>query len=158
MKKITGKSKFKIKKLPHRILIDEKEKDFSKVFDMVDYQTLVQKLKKYGIKRQYIDWFKSYLNSWKQYGRCPEAAALLKKVKCGAPQGPILGPLLSLIFFNDLHHVTKFLSPIMFAKDTNIFYSNSNINKLLENVNKELANVTNWCVANKLSINTSKIN
>ena len=46
----------------------------------------------------------------------------------------------------------------MFAVDTNIFYLNSNINDLFENVNKEPANVTNWCVANKLSINTSKIN
>ena len=46
----------------------------------------------------------------------------------------------------------------MFAVDTYIFYLNSNINELFENVNKELANVTNWCVSNKLSINTSKIN
>ena len=56
-----GKSKFKIKKLSHRIVIDEKDKDFSKVFDTVDYKILIQKLEKYGIKLQYIDWFKSYL-------------------------------------------------------------------------------------------------
>ena len=50
-----------------RIGIDKKEKDFSKLFDMVNYKILIKKLEKYGIKHQYIDWFKSYLNSWKQY-------------------------------------------------------------------------------------------
>ena len=65
MKEIIGKLTLKIKKLPHRIVIDEKEKDFSKLFDMVNYKILIKKLEKYGIKHQYIDWFKSYLNSWK---------------------------------------------------------------------------------------------
>ena len=60
-----------------------------------------------------------------------------------------------LIFVNDLQHITKFLHPIMFPEDTNIFYSNSNINELFDNVNKELANNTDWCFANKLSVNTN---
>ena len=59
MKEIIGKSTFKIKKLPHRIVIDEKEKDFSKVFDMVNYQILIRKLEKYRVKHQYRDWLKS---------------------------------------------------------------------------------------------------
>ena len=62
MKEIIGKSKFKIKKLPHRIVID-KEKDFPKVFDKVNCNILIRKFEKYGIKHQYTDWFKSYLNS-----------------------------------------------------------------------------------------------
>ena len=69
MKEIIRKSKFKIKKLPHRIVIDKKEKDFSKLFDMVNYKILIKKLEKYGIKHQYIDWLKSYLNFWKHYVR-----------------------------------------------------------------------------------------
>ena len=57
------------------------------------------------------------------------------------------------IFVNDdLQYVTKYLDPIMFADDTNLFYSNNSISELFENVNKELANVTDWCFANKLSI------
>ena len=151
MKEIIRKSKFKIKKLPHRIVINEKEKDFSKVFDTVDYKILIRKFEKYGIKHQHSVYKK-------QYARCSEGTTPLQEVKCGAPQDSILGPLLSLIFVNDLQHVTKFLNPIMFAVDTNIFYSNSNIKELFENVNKELANVTDWCVAKKQSINTSKIN
>ena len=59
MKEIIGKSTFKIKKLPYRIVIDEKEKDFSKVFDMVNYQILIRKLEKYRVKHQYRDWLKS---------------------------------------------------------------------------------------------------
>ena len=69
MKEIIRKSKFKIKKLPHRIVIDKKERDFSKLFDMVSYKILIEKLEKYGIKHQYIDWLKNYLNFWKQYVR-----------------------------------------------------------------------------------------
>ena len=91
-------------------------------------------------RHQYKDWVRSYLNSWKQY-------------ICYSD-----GTLLSLIFLDDFQHVTNFLNSIMFAVETNIFYPNSIIKELFENVNKELANVTNWCVTNKLSINTSKIN
>ena len=67
MKEVIRKSKIKIKKLPRRIVIDEKDKDFSKLFDMVNYKILIKKLKKYGIKHQHIDWFKSYLTFWEQY-------------------------------------------------------------------------------------------
>ena len=68
------------------------------------------------------------------------------------------GTLLSLIFVDDFKHVTDFLNSIMFAVETNVFYLNRNITELFEKVNKELTNVTNRCVMNKLSINTSRIN
>ena len=66
IKEINGKSQFKTKKPPHWIANDKKKKDFSNYFDMVNYKILIKKLEKYGIKYQYIDWFKSYLNFWKQ--------------------------------------------------------------------------------------------
>ena len=157
MKEIIGKSKFKIKKLPHRIVID-KEKDFPKVFDKVNCNILIRKLEKYGIKHQYTDWFKSYLNSQKQYVCYSEGTIPLKEVICGAPQSSVLVTLLSLIFVDDFQHVTNFLNSIVFAVEANIFCSNSIIKELFENVNEELENVAKWCVTNKLSINTSKIN
>ena len=132
MKEILGKSKLKMKKLSHSIVIDEKEKDFSKVFDTVNYKILIRKLEKYEIKHQYIDWAKSHLNSWKQY-------------VCYAE-----GTLLSLIFVDEFQYVSNFINSIMFAVQTNIFYSNHNIKELFEKVNKELASVTHWCVTNKL--------
>ena len=108
MKEIIRKSKFKIKKLSHRIVIDKKEKDFSKLFHIVNYKIMIKKLEKYGIKHQYIDWFKSYLNSWKHYVCYSKGTIPLKEVTCGAPQGSILVPLLSLIFVDDFQHATKF--------------------------------------------------
>ena len=116
-------------------MIDKKEKDFSKLFNMVNYNILIKKLEKYGIRYQYIDWFKSYLNSWKQYVCYSEGIIPLKEVTCGAPQGSILVPLLYLIFVDDFQNVTNFLNSIMFAVETNIFYPNSLIKELFENVN-----------------------
>ena len=156
MKEIIRKSKFKIKKLSHRIVIDKKEKDFSKLFHIVNYKIMIKKLEKYGIKHQYIDWFNSYLNSWKQYVCYSEVTISLKEATCGAPWGSILVPLLSLIFVDDFQAVANFLNSIMFAVETNILYPNSIIKELFEKVNKELANVTNWCITNKLSIKTGK--
>ena len=101
------------------------KKDFSKLFDMVNYKTPIKKLEKYWVKHQHIDWFKSYLNSWKQYVCYSKGTLPLKGVTCGAPQGSILVPVLSLIFVEDFKHVTNILNSIIFAVETNIFYPNS---------------------------------
>ena len=68
----------------------------------------------------------------------------------------ILEPLLFLIFVNDLHKVTKYLDPIMFADDTNLFYSHKNIKTLFQIVNSELRLINKWFLANKLSLNSKK--
>ena len=100
--------------------------------------------------------FKRNLNFRRQYVPYLEGIIPSEKIKCGVTQGSILGSVLFWIFVNDLHHVANFLDSTMFADDINLFYSNSNVNELLENANKELANVTDWIFANRLSINTSK--
>ena len=107
---------------------------------------------KYEIRHQYINKFKSYLNSWKQYVRYSEGSRLSKQIKCHVSQGSTLGSLLFL-YLVMISHVTKFLDPIMFVDDTNLFY----LNELFENVNNKLANATDWCFANKLSIQAKKI-
>ena len=76
MKEIIGKPKLKINFHIGWIVTDEKEKDFSKAFDTINYKILIRKLEKYGIKHQYIDWVKSYLNSWKQYVSYSEGTLL----------------------------------------------------------------------------------
>ena len=74
-------------------------------------------------------------------------------IKCSVPQGSILGPLLFLIYINDLSDVSKILDFILFADDTNIFFSHKNVDSLEKTLNEELWNLKTWCQANKFSIN-----
>ena len=75
---------------------------------------------------------------------------------CGVPQGSVLGPLLFLIFINDLCHSTLLLETILFADDTNLFYSHNNVKELFRTMNAELSHLNDWFCANKLSRNTDK--
>ena len=82
----------------------------------------------------------------------------IESVKCGVPQGSILGPLLFIIYMNDICHTSKLLNFILFADDTTVFYSNSNLDTLYDTINTELKEVCNWFKCNKLSLNASKTN
>ena len=77
-------------------------------------------------------------------------------IKCGVPQGLILGPLLFLIYVNDLSYSSGLLEPIMFADDTNLLFSHKDIKELFRTVNIELDKICTWLRANKLSLNEGK--
>ena len=103
-----------------------------------------------------MNWFKNYLQNRKQYLILNKYETSFGSVKCGVPQGSILGPLLFLIYVNDFCNASDILDPIMFADDTNLFLSHQNINILFNKFNEELQKIEIWFKANKLSLNGKK--
>ena len=97
--------------------------DLSKAFDTVNHEILLKKLSHDGIKNKSLDWFTCYLSNRKQFidYNVNSKSTLLDIVR-GVPQGFILGPLLFLLYINDLPQASKLLDPIMFADDTNLFF------------------------------------
>ena len=131
--------------------------DLPKAFDIVDHSILLKKLKFYGITDKNLAWFESYLSNRKQYIEISENSKTdLKYLTCDVPQGSILGPLLFLVYVNDLSNTSRLLDPIMFSDDTNLFLNHKDIKHLYTVVNNELLNIKDWFTANKLSLNVEK--
>ena len=130
--------------------------DLSKEFNTINYNNLLEKLKAYGIQSENLKWFKSYLSNRKQFISYNHSKTEMKTVKCGVPQGSILGPLSLLIFVNDLNNSTKVLDSVLFADNTNLFCSDSDIRAVFEIANQELGQIGDLFLANKLSLNVEK--
>ena len=128
----------------------------TKAFDTVDHNILL-KLFFYGARDNNLKLLQSYLLNRKQYIAHQKISKIeYKIVICGVPQGSILGPLLFLIFTNDFWHSTPFLEAILFADDTNPFYSHNNDKELFRTINAELSHLKDRLCADKLSLNTNK--
>ena len=130
--------------------------DFSKAFDTVNHDILLQKLYYYGIRGNAYEWFKSYLTDRVQYVTYSGVQSSPKKIQCGVPQGSILGPLLFLLYINDLPNVCANTMPFLFADDTNLFISGKNSHELYEAANNDLNAISEWLQVNRLSLNVKK--
>ena len=130
--------------------------DFSKAFDTINHDILLDKLYHYGIRGKALEWFRSYLSNRQQFVSLNNRDSVMQNISCGVPQGSLLGPLLFIIYINDFYKSSEKLSFILFADDSNLFFSHPDPNFLLETVNDELKHVTQWIRANKLSLNLQK--
>ena len=106
------------------------------------HSVLLRKLELYGITDRKYAWIKSYLSNCLQYIQTDEKTRTeYYVVKYGVPQGSILGSLLFLLYVDELKNASSVLDPIMFADDTNLFYTHSTIQKLFSTMNEELASI-----------------
>ena len=130
--------------------------DLKKAFDTVDHTILISKLAVHGIGGASIEWLKSYLSERNQ--KCFLNGSLSNScvLSCGIPQGTILGPLLFLLYINDLPNCLSHSQPRMYADDTHLALAGNSANSIELNLNKDLASVSGWLIANKLTLNKSK--
>ena len=136
--------------------------DLSKAFDTLNHTILLNKLHHYGIRDESLNLFKSYLQNRKQYVVINNAKSETLDITTGVPQGSILGPLLFIIYINDLPNASNIFHSIMYADDTNLSASlqsikSTNPNETVDTlINKELSKISEWLGLNKLSLNVKK--
>ena len=132
--------------------------DLKKAFDTVDHSMLLKKLSCYGIRGITNNWFESYLLNRTQSIEINGFKSSKDPNPYGVPQGSVLGPLLFLIYINDITKASSKLRFFLFADDTNLLYANKNLKTLENTVNTELIKLCDWLTANKLTLNIKKSN
>ena len=130
--------------------------DIKKAFDTIDHGILLTKRNHYGIRGVANNWLTSYLYNRQQYVNINDQEPDMANVVCGVPQGSILGPKLFILYINAIGDTSSLLKFILFADDTTIFWSGSNLNELSRHMSKELAKLSIWFAINNLSLNLAK--
>ena len=142
--------------------IDEKKHvisvfiDFSKAFDTVKHDILLSKLEMYGIRGVANDWFRSYLTGRSQRVRVGSCISEEKLIINGVPQGSVLGPILFLLYVNELPNIFPELKATLFADDTTLSAAQADIGNLVRTIDVGLDKFTAWAFANRLALNAQK--
>ena len=129
--------------------------DLSKAFDVINHDILIKKLEYYGFRGVILGWLKNYLSDRFQYVEIENEKSTQCPISCGVPQGSILGPLLYLIYVNDIDKSTMG-NILSFADDTSLFISDTDPSNLFRTSNIEIQNLYSWFCANRLSLNPTK--
>ena len=147
-------------KFPLSVLLD-----LSRAFDTLDHSILLHKLKYYGADGPALDWFHSYLCNRTQCVQIDDSLSSPLPVTTGVPQGSILGPLLFILYVNDICSVSNRFYPILYADDTTLISTLCVFDPITGNnddrsiaINRELGIINTWLEANKLSLNATKQN
>ena len=130
--------------------------DLAKAFDTVNHEILLLKMYHYGVRGTAHKWFQSYFSNRKQCVDVKGNLSEFDSIEHGVAQGSILGPLLFLIYINDIINSSSYVRFLLFADDTSIFCSDKDPKQLKKIVNQELSNISNWLKANKLSLNENQ--
>ena len=130
--------------------------DLSKAFDVLDHNILYKKLEHYGFRGKFLDLLTSFISNRNYFVSANGFISDTKTVNIGVPQGSTLGPLLFLLYVNDMSNSSELINFTQFADDTTLTHSGPNLNVLTNELERELNKVLDWLLANKLIINLSK--
>ena len=130
--------------------------DLKKAFGTIDHEIILRKMSYFGADQETITWFQSYLSNRTQRCNVNGRLSTPRTITCGFPQGSILGPLLFLMYINDLPNCLREASPRMFADDTNITLTAKTLTELKLALTPELSNLNCCLRANRLSLNVAK--
>ena len=138
--------------------------DLSKAFDTLNHHISLSKLEFFGIRSTALQWFKSYLTERQQFVEYQNVCSSTRELETGVPQGSVLGPLLFLIYVNDIHTVSNKVNFILYADDTTLTSplcsftrgAQNDVSHVSSQINSELLKISDWLKVNKLSLNVDK--